>query len=168
MLVICVRACVLYILVLVVTRLMGKRELGQLQPFEFVIALMMADLAATPMGNTGIPIFYGILPLITLLLIHLVFSFLMIKSRRIRDILCGKPVIVITEGKMDYAMLRKLRYTQSDIEELLREKDVFSSQDVKYAILETSGKLNVLLKRKAQPATYGDLVDTAARKEAAP
>lgn len=161
MLVICLRACILYALVLVATRLMGKRELGQLQPFEFVIALMMADLAATPMGNTGIPILYGILPLATLLFIHMSFSLLMLKSTRARDILCGRPVPVIRSGKVDEDALRSLRCTADDLEELLREKDVFDAAEVEYAAIETSGKLSILLRRRSRPATYADAVEIA-------
>lgn len=159
MLVMCVRTLVLYGVVFTATRLMGKREVGQLQPFEFVIALMIADVAATPMANNGIPIYYGILPIAALLVLHISVSWLMMKSRAFRDFMCGKPVVVVAGGKPDYTQLRRLRYSLSDIRELLRQKDIFTLEDVEYAIMETNGKLSVMVKPGAQPASSRDVAE---------
>ena len=143
MLIIFLRSIVLYIIVLIVMRLMGKREIGQLQPFEFAIAIMIADLAAVPMAETGIPISNGI---IRLLVMHLIISFLNLKSMKIREILCGKPAILIYRGKIDEKVLKKERFTLNELQERLRSSNVVNLGDVEYAILETSGQVTVIQK----------------------
>ncbi|MHB1314833.1 MAG: DUF421 domain-containing protein [Christensenellales bacterium] len=138
-------------------RLMGKRQIGQLQPFEFVLALIVANLAAIPIASTSIPIFYGIIPVVTLFLLHTAFSYLSMKSDRFRAMLCGKPIIVIERGKILCDELRKLNYNLSDLMEQLRVNNIMDLADVDYAILETNGNLSVLEKKEAQKATVGDL-----------
>lgn len=140
------RSICLYIIVLIVMRLMGKREIGQLQPFEFVIALMIADLAATPVANTGIPITNGIVPILGLLFMNLLISGLNMKSMKIRKWICGKPSILIYRGKIDEKQLKKERLTINELQERLREKDINNLGDVEYAILETSGQISVIQK----------------------
>ena len=132
------RSIVLYIIVLVVMRLMGKREIGQLQPFELAIAIMIADLASIPMTETGIPIRNGIVPILGLLLMHLIISVLNLKSIRAREIICGKPSILIYRGKIDEKILKKERFTINELQERLRGNNVVNISDVEYAILETS------------------------------
>ena len=105
------RAIVLYILVLVVMRLMGKREIGQMQPFELAISIMIADLATLPMTETGVPISNGIIPILGLLVMHLTISMLNLKSTKAREIICGKPAILIFRGKVDEKVLKKERFT---------------------------------------------------------
>ena len=100
MLVVFGRAVVLYILVVIVMRIMGKRQIGQLQPFELVISIMISELASVPMQNTGIPLVYGIIPILTLLILQLLFSFLSIKSIRLRALICGKPTVLIENGQL--------------------------------------------------------------------
>lgn len=139
MLITFLRAIFLYIVVLIVMRLMGKREIGQMQPFELAISIMIADLAATPMAETGIPISNGIVPILGLLVMHLVISTLNIKSTKAREIICGKPSILIYRGKIDEKTLRKERFTINELEERLRDNNIFNIGDVDYAILETSG-----------------------------
>ena len=141
-----VRSIILYILVLLVMRLMGKREIGQLQPFELAIAIMIADLAAVPMAETGIPISNGIIPILGLLVMHLIISFLNLKSMKIREILCGKPAILIYRGKIDEKVLKKERFTLNELQERLRSSNVVNLGDVEYAILETSGQVTVIQK----------------------
>ena len=138
MLITFLRAIFLYIVVLIVMRLMGKREIGQMQPFELAISIMIADLAATPMAETGIPISNGIVPILGLLVMHLVISTLNIKSTKAREIICGKPSILIYRGKIDEKTLRKERFTINELEERLRDNNIFNIGDVDYAILETS------------------------------
>lgn len=140
------RAILLYIIVLIVMRLMGKREIGQLQPFELAIAIMIADLAAVPMAETGIPISNGIIPILGLLVMHLIISFLNLKSMKIREILCGKPAILIYRGKIDEKVLKKERFTLNELQERLRSSNVVNLGDVEYAILETSGQVTVIQK----------------------
>ncbi len=141
-----VRSIVLYIIVLIVMRFMGKREIGQLQPFELAISIMIADLASIPMTETGIPITRGIIPIFGLLIVHLIISFINLKSIKAREIICGKPRILIYRGKIDEKALIKERFTINELEERLRAKEVFNLGDVEYAILETSGEVTVIQK----------------------
>ena len=158
MLVIFFRSIILYIIVLIVMRLMGKREIGQLQPFELAIAIMIADLASIPMTDTGIPISNGIVPICGLLLMHLVISIINIKSNKARELICGKPRILIYRGKIDEDALIKERFTVGELQERLRDKDIVNIGDVEYAILETSGQVTVIEKpnkRKLIPEDMG-------------
>jgi uncharacterized membrane protein YcaP (DUF421 family) len=140
------RAIVLYLIVLVVMRLMGKREIGQLQPFELAISIMIADLASIPMTEIGIPIFNGIVPILGLLVMHLILSLINLKSLKAREIICGKPSILIYRGKINEKELKKERFTINELEERLRGNNVVNLGDVEYAILETSGQVTVIQK----------------------
>ena len=151
------RSIVLYILVLIVMRLMGKREIGQLQPFELAIAIMIADLASIPMTEIGIPIYYGIVPILGLLMMHMFISFLNMKSIKAREILCGRPSILIYRGKIIEQELKKQRFTINELEERLRGNNVFNIGDVEYAILETSGQVTVIQKPEKRNVTPEDL-----------
>ena len=140
------RAIVLYIVVLVVMRLMGKREIGQLQPFELAISIMIADLASIPMTEIGIPIFNGIIPICGLLAMHLLISVINLKSLKAREVICGKPSILIYRGKINEENLKKERFTINELEERLRGNNIFNLGDVEYAILESSGQVTVIPK----------------------
>ena len=140
------RAIVLYLIVLVVMRLMGKREIGQLQPFELAISIMIADLASIPMTEIGIPIFNGIVPILGLLVMHLILSLIHLKSLKERESICGKPSILIYRGKINEKELKKERFTINELEERLRGNNVVNLGDVEYAILETSGQVTVIQK----------------------
>lgn len=140
------RSIVLYIIVLIVMRFMGKREIGQLQPFELAISIMIADLASIPMADVGIPIFNGIIPILGLLTMHLIISVLNLKSIKAREIICGKPSILVYRGKINEKILKKERFTINELEERLRANNVFNLGDVEYAILETSGQVTVIQK----------------------
>ena len=140
------RAIVLYIIVLIVMRLMGKREIGQLQPFELAISIMIADLATIPMTEIGIPIFNGIIPILGLLVMHLFISILNLKSLKARQIICGKPSILIYRGKINEKALKKERFTINELQERLRGNNIVNLGDVEYAILETSGEVTVIQK----------------------
>jgi uncharacterized membrane protein YcaP (DUF421 family) len=150
------RAIFLYIVVLIVMRLMGKREIGQLQPFELAISIMIADLAATPMTESGIPITNGIMPILGLLVMHLIISIINIKSTKAREIICGKPSLLIFRGKIDQKVLRRERFTINELEERLRDNNIFNIGDVEYAILETSGQVTVIPKPNKRPAIPED------------
>lgn len=141
-----VRSIIIYVIVLIVMRLMGKREIGQLQPFELVISIMIADLASIPMTNTGVPIFNGIIPILGLLAMHLLITVLNMKSVNIRKITCGKPNILVYRGKIDEEALKKERFTVSELQERLRGKEIFNLGDVEFAILETNGEISVVQK----------------------
>ena len=158
MLIIFFRAIVLYILVLIVMRLMGKREIGQLQPFELAIAIMIADLASIPMTDTGVPISNGIVPILGLLVMHLLISIINLKSMKAREIICGKPRILIYRGRIDEEALKKERFTINELQERLRDKNIINVFDVEYAILETNGQISVIEKpnkRNTIPEDFG-------------
>ena len=157
MLITFIRSIILYIIVLIVMRLMGKREIGQLQPFELAISIMIADLATIPMTEIGIPIFNGIIPILGLLFMHLIISMSNLKSSKIREIICGKPRILIYRGKIDEKALKKERFTINELQEKLRGNGVVNLGDVEYAILETSGDVTVIQKpdkRTTIPADF--------------
>ena len=151
------RSVILYLLVLIVMRFMGKREISQLQPFELAISIMIADLASIPMSEVGIPIWSGIIPILGLLAMHLIISVINLKSTKAREILCGKPRILISKGKIDEKALRKERFTINELEERLRSKGIHSLGDVEYAILETSGEVTVIQKPGKRNTTLEDM-----------
>lgn len=158
MLLIFIRTIILYIIVLVVMRFMGKREIGQLQPFELAISIMIADLATIPMAEPGIPITNGIIPILGLLVMHLLISFINLKSVKMREIICGKPSILIYRGKIDEQKMKKERFTINELEERLRGNNISNIGDVEYAILETSGQITVIQKpekRNTIPEDFG-------------
>lgn len=144
MLITFVRSIILYVIVLVVMRLMGKREIGQLQPFELAIAIMIADLASVPMSEVGIPIINGIIPILSLLVMHLIISFINLKSIKMRQLICGKPSILIYRGKINEKVLIKERFTINELQERLRANNINNLADVEYAILETSGQVSII------------------------
>lgn len=153
-----IRTIILYIIVLVVMRFMGKREIGQLQPFELAISIMIADLATLPMSEPGIPISNGIIPILGLLVMHIIISLINMKSVKMREIICGKPSILIFRGRIDEKALQRERFTINELEERLRGQNIFNISDVEYAILETSGQVTVIQKpnkRTTIPEDFG-------------
>lgn len=157
MFVLFVRAVLLYLLVFAVIRLTGKRQISDLQPYDLIMTLLIADLASVPASNTGVPLLYGIVPIVALFLVQQIISFLSLKSERARSLFCGTPLIVISRGVVQEKLLHDARYTLSDLMEQLRSKDVFSLSDVEYAILETNGSLSVLLKGPSRNPTLQDM-----------
>jgi len=152
-----VRVIIIYILVLIVMRLMGKREIGQLQPFELVVAIMIADLASIPMSDSGIPISNGIVPILGLLVMHIFISIINMKSMKVREFLCGKPRILIYRGKIDENALKKERFTLNELQERLRGSNIINIGDVEYAILETNGQITVIQKPDKRTVIPKDL-----------
>lgn len=157
MLIVFFRVLIIYALVVIVMRVMGKEEIGQLQPFEFVIALLIADLAAVPMQNPQVPLLYGIIPIVTLLILQYFLSYISLKSVRVREILCGKPTIVIRRGEILQEEMAKIRYNLDDLLEQLRIKGYYDICDIEYAILETKGELSVFPKSSRKPICKDDL-----------
>ena len=148
MLIVFFRALILYCVVFLVIRLMGKKELSKVQPFELAIIIVISDLASAPMSSRGLSLLDGIVPIITLLLAYLIFLLLNHSSNKVQDIVCGKPVLIIRDGKIIEKEFNSQKYTVSDIMSQLHEKDIFSISDVKYAIIETNGNLSVITKDK--------------------
>ncbi|MCX7923181.1 MAG: DUF421 domain-containing protein [Clostridia bacterium] len=157
MLVVFLRTLILYALVIVVMRIMGKRQIGQLQPFELAVAIMISELAAIPMQNTGIPLVSGIIPILTLLIAQISISLIALKSTKARAVICGKPSILIENGKINEPVLRKEMYTLNDLLEQLRSKDMANIADVEFAILETNGQLSIIPKSQKRPINPQDL-----------
>lgn len=152
-----VRTIILYLIIVVVLRLMGKRQIGQLQPFELVIILMISELAAIPTEDTGIPLIAGLLPVLILLLLGITISQITLKSERARALICGTPTILIDKGQILEHELCRLRYNLSDLLEQLRVKNITNIADVEYAILETNGQLSVIPKSNKRPVNPEDL-----------
>ena len=159
MLVVFFRALILYIVIFIAFRIMGKRELSKVQPFELVVMILMADLASSPMSSRGISILDGIVPIFTLLLCYIVFTFLTKINTKVQEKLCGKNVIIIENGKLIEKEFRNQEYTVEDIMSQLREKDIFKIQDVKYGILETNGDLNIITMDKQEKGVPLNIIE---------
>ena len=161
------RTVILYLILIAVIRLMGKRQVGQMEPSEFVVTMLVANLASIPMQDGGIPLFTGVVPILTVLGVELVLSDLSLRSLRFRKLLCGKPVILIENGNILQKNLRKTRVTLDELTGHLREKDVLDLESVQYAILETNGNLSVFPYPKEKPASAKD-AGIQARKQYLP
>lgn len=151
------RTLILFAIVVVTMRVMGKRQIGELQPFELAVAILISDLAAVPMQNTGIPLLNGIIPILTLLIGQMALSFISLKSIKARGVICGKPRILIANGKIQEDELRKEMFTLSDLLEQLRIKNTPNIADVEFAILETNGQLSVIPKSQKRAVNSEDL-----------
>ena len=152
-----IRSIIIYFLVLGLLRLMGKRQIGEMQPFELVITLIIADLATVPMSETALPLIHGVIPILTLASLHYLLSLLSRKSLLARKILNGKPVIVIDPNGINYDALKHLNMNFNDLQELLRGSGYFNLEEVLYAIMQTNGTLSVLPKAAFAPLTAQDL-----------
>jgi uncharacterized membrane protein YcaP (DUF421 family) len=157
MLLVAVRALILYILLVVVMRLMGKRQIGQLQPFELVITIVIAELAVIPMSNTGIPLINGIVGILVLMAVQIVLSLIILYSEKARKVICGNPIILVNNGKPVREMMRLVRINISDLLEQLRSKEYPNISDIAYAVLETNGSISVIPKADVKPPTAKDL-----------
>lgn len=161
MLIVFVRTFIIYAVVVVLMRLMGKRQIGQLEPYELVVAVMIAELAAIPMEDKAIPLVHGLIPIFTLFFIQVCISYINMKSLWFRLFMDGSPSIVIRNGKIDIDELAKARYNINELLEQLRTKGYANIADVEFAILETSGNLSVIPKSQKRPLTPADLhIDT--------
>lgn len=149
---------------LVSMRLMGKRQLGELEISELVIAILIANFAAHPLQDIGIPLMNGILPIIILLCLELIISGVVASSTRMRAFICGKPSILVSNGKIDQEQMQKNRFTLDELAEELRNQSIFDISTIQYAVLETDGKLNVVLypaERPVSPSQIGLAVANA-------
>lgn len=151
------RTMVIYFILIIFMRLMGKREIGQLSAIDLVVAIVIAELAAIPLADLNIPLIRGILPIAILTLAQISLSLLCLKNNAFRRIIYGKPNILIANGKIQQKEMRKARYNMDDLLTQLRERNVFNIADVEFAVLETSGQLTVSLKSQKRPVSVGDL-----------
>ena len=157
MLIVFIRSLLLYTVLAITIRIMGKRQLGQLQPFEFVIAVLIAELAGIPMSDTDIPLANGLVAILTLMLSQVTLAYITLKSNKARGIICGTPSILVKNGKIMEEEMRRLRYNTNDLIEQLRLKGYPNIADVDYAILETDGQLSIIPKPEKKPLTAEDL-----------
>lgn len=157
MLLVAIRALILYALLVTVTRVMGKRQVGELQPFEFVVAILIAELAATPMGDKETPLLNGVVAIFTLLVAHVFVSYLALESQAIRRTVCGQPSVLIENGQIQEKQLRSLRYNINDLLEQLRGGGYANVSEVEFAILETNGKLSIIPKSQSRPVKPSDM-----------
>ncbi len=157
MLTIIFRSILIYFIVLLVYRLMGKRQIGQMQPFELVLTLIIADLATIPMAEVSVPVLHGIVPLLTLVVVHFMLTLITMTSQSVSKLISGKPTIVINPKGIDYKAMKKLSLTTDDIFAALRECGYFNISQIQYAIMETNGKLSVMPKADFSPPTNKEL-----------
>lgn len=147
------RTVILYLLIIAGLRLMGKRQIGELEPGDLVLTLIISDLASVPMQDFGIPLVNGVFPIIVLLSLSMLVSYFSLKSIRFRSLVCGRPTVIIQDGKILQANMAKTRFTVDELYEQLRTQGYSSLEGVKYAILETSGQVSVLPYTRAAPLT---------------
>lgn len=157
MAVVFVRAVILYILLIFTVRLMGKRQIGELQPSELAITILISNIATLPVEDTGMPLLTGIIPILTLASLDVIMSWLGIKSRAVRRFTCGKPVIIINDGEIDQKKMREIRFTVDDLVASLRGQGIFDVGEVQFAVVETTGTLSVYQKFSGRNVTNGDM-----------
>ena len=156
MLISLLRTIILYLALILAIRLMGKRQLGQMEPTEFVVTMLIADLASVPMQDVGIPLLSGLIPILIVLSLELLLSVLVYNSSLLRRIFCGKPVILVADGKILRQNMRKTRVNPDELREYIRLQGYFDLSKIQYAILETNGNISVLPYAKYAPASAKD------------
>lgn len=152
-----IRATILYITIIFLMRLMGKRQIGELQPSELVVTILLSEIASIPMQDNRVPILHSVVALFALVAYEIFSSVIGLKSNKMRSLIQGHPVIVIRDGKIDMKALKKLRMSVNDLMSLLRQKDIFDVSVVSYAIFETNGKISVMPKPESRNSTAKDL-----------
>ena len=152
-----IRTVIIYIFIITAMRIMGKRQLGELQPVELVVTLLISDLAAVPMQESGMPLLNGLVPILILVSLELLLSGCMLKLPWVSRLITGNPITIIRDGRLDQKALKKLRMTVEDLMENLRGQNIFAIEDLQYAVAETNGKISVYPKPEKQPPTCGDL-----------
>lgn len=152
-----IRTVILYILVVIGLRTMGKRQIGEMQPSELVVAIMISDLATIPMQETGIPLFSGVIPIFTLIIMEILLSQFSLKNKKFRRIMTGKPNVIIHNGKILREEMKKIRFNMDDLNEQLRIQGYTGIKDINFAILETNGQLSIIPKPKNKQATVEDV-----------
>lgn len=157
MAIVLIRAVLLYIVIALCLRLMGKRQLGELQPSELVVTILISNIAAIPVEDSSVPMIMGVVPIVTLVCLDVIVSGIMLKSTKMRKLIIGSPRIIISEGKILQNEMKRLRYTVDDLMESMRNEQIFNVSQIHYAIVETTGKINFLLKKDCQPAEKQDV-----------
>ena len=148
-----IRTIIIYIFIIFAIRIMGKRQLGELQPSEFVVTILVSNIATLPLEDTDIPLIGGIIPIITLVALEVLMSWISLKSRKARLLVSGKSRLIVSDGKIDQQAMKELRYSLDDLMDELRAKDIFDVEDVAFAFVQPTGSVSVYPKFQAQPVT---------------
>ena len=162
------RCIVLYISVVVAVRIMGKRQIGELQPSELVVTIMLSEFAALPLQDLNIPLIWGILPMFLMVVLELTMSFFTMRSMRFRSFCYGRPILLIYQGKVDQRELMRTRVSMEDIMEAMRNNGILTVEDIQMAVLETNGTLSIIPKQEASPPTAKDLKVSVAKSGGIP
>ena len=157
MAIVLIRACILYIVITFSLRLMGKRQLGELQPSELVVTILISNIASIPVEDSSVPMLMGIVPIFTLVCLDVIVSAIMLRSPRFRKLIIGSPRIIVSEGVIQQNEMKRLRYTVDDLVEAMREQQIFDIGEIYYAIVETTGKINFMQKKDYQNSTRSDV-----------
>lgn len=165
MFIVFIRTTILYTLVVIVMRIMGKRQIGELQPYEFVITIMISDLAALPMQDTRYPLLLGIIPIVTLLFLKTMLSLIELKSQYVRKLIDGEPCILVYKGKINYDILKKQQINIDELMEELRLEGYFDLTDVQYGILENNGQLSILSKSNSSKSSTSNDSDNSTSQD---
>lgn len=152
-----IRTIILYFFVILSVRLMGKRQIGQLQPSELVITFLLSEIASMPLGNPDVPLLLPVVCVTVLVSLEILLSYLSLSSVFVRRITQGNAIFIIKEGEIDIKQMKRLRFTVEDLMEALRQKDIFDINDVEYAIVETNGSLSILQKKSSMPPDRQDM-----------
>ena len=152
-----IRTVILYVLIILAMRLMGKRQISELQTSELVVTFLISNIASIPMQNAGIPLFTGLIPIVILVFCEIILSNVTLKSCKFRRFICGRPIIVIDHGKVDQKAMKDLRMSTEDLFEQLRQLDAFNLEDIEFAIVETNGKMSIMKKPNKQQVDAGML-----------
>lgn len=152
-----IRTALLYIIIILAVRIMGKRQISDLQTTELVVTMLLSDIASIAVENTSTPLLSGLIPMIVLVICEIILSAAMIKNAKLRKAICGRPIVVINDGKIQQSELKRLRMSVEDLSEELRQQGVFSFKDVAFAIVETNGKTSVMKNARRDTPTLDDL-----------
>ena len=152
-----IRAVILYMLLIFSVRFMGKHQIGELQPSELAITILISNIATLPVEDTSLPLLTGIIPILTLASFDVIMSWLGIKSKRLRNITCGKPVVIINNGRIDQKKMKEIRFTVDDLTEALHSQNIFDISEVQFAVVETTGTVSVYQKYEYRNVTNGDM-----------
>ncbi len=153
MLIVFIRGIIVYFLVIFATRVMGKRQLGELSPSELVITILISNIATLAMEDPEASLITGVVPILTLVCLDILASFAALKSRKLRHVISGRPKVIISGGKLNQSVMKELRFTVDDVCSALRNSGVFDIDEVQYAVVETTGTISVLLKASNRPVT---------------
>ncbi len=157
MAVVLIRACILYVIITLSLRLMGKRQLGELQPSELVVTILISNIAAIPVEDSSVPMLMGVVPILTLVSLDVIVSAIMLKFPKFRKLIIGSPRVIMSEGVIMQKEMKRLRYTVDDLVEAMREEQIFDINEIYYAIVETTGKIHFLKKKDYQNAEKADI-----------